>query len=74
MASNLVPGTPKYGEVTAPFGLAGSINQDPLAPVEDGRTAAKSAYTTTDSTGPIDTTPSAPEGTTKGAQGTDTLK
>jgi hypothetical protein len=73
MASNLVPGTPKYGEVTAPFGLAESINQDPLAPVEDGRTAAKSAYTTTDSNGePIDTTP--PEQTTKGVQGTDTLK
>ena len=70
MASNLVPGTPKYGEVTAPFGLATSIIQDPLAPVEDGRTAAKSAYTTTDSGGdPIDTTP-----TTKGAQGTDTIK
>ena len=72
MASNLVPGTPKYGEVTAPFGLAASINQDPLAPVEDGRTAAKSAYTTTNSDGkPIDTNPPA---TTKGGQGTDTLK
>jgi hypothetical protein len=41
-----------------------------LAPVEDGRTAAKSAYTTTDSGGePIDTTP-----TTKGLQGTDTIE
>ena len=71
MASNLVPGTPKYGEVTAPTGLAGSITQDPFAPVEDGRTAATSAYTTTDSNGePIDTAPA----TTFGGDGTDTIK
>ena len=64
MASNLIPGTQKYGEVTNPFGLAGSITQDPFKPVEEGRTANKSKYTTTNSNGaPIpDQTPApAPE-------------
>ena len=51
MASNLVPGTQQYGELASPTGLAGSITQDPFSSVEAGRTAAGSAYTTTNSSG-----------------------
>ena len=51
MASNITPGTQQYCEVTAQTGLAGSITQDVLTPVEFGRTAATSAYTTTASGG-----------------------
>ena len=51
MASNLVPGTQKYGELDPAIGLTGSVTQDPFSPVEAGRTAAGSKYTTTDSSG-----------------------
>ena len=51
MASNITPGTQQYADVTNPTGLADSITQDPLTPVEYGRTAAESAYTTTGSSG-----------------------
>ena len=51
MASNLVPGTQKYGELDPAIGLTASITQDPSSPVEAGRTAAGSKYTTTDSSG-----------------------
>jgi len=51
MASNLVPGTQKYGELDPAIGLTASITQDPSSQVEAGRTAAKSKYTTTDSSG-----------------------
>ena len=51
MASNLVPGTQKYGELDPAIGQVSSITQDPFGPVEAGRTAAKSKYTTTDSEG-----------------------
>ena len=51
MATNLTPGTQQYGDVTNPTGLADSVTQDPNSPVENGRTAAKSAYTTTASSG-----------------------
>ena len=51
MASNITPGTQQYCEVANQTGLAGSITQDVLTPVEYGRTAAKSAYTTTASSG-----------------------
>lgn len=63
MASNLVPGTQQYGEldpsihITKPTGgvkqatPVASITQDPCPPVEYGRTAAGSQYTTTDSSG-----------------------
>ena len=51
MASNLVPGTQKYGELDPAIGLTASITQDPFSPVEAGRTAAGSKYTTTDSSG-----------------------
>ena len=51
MASNLVPGTQKYGELDPAIGLTASVTQDPFSPVEAGRTAAGSKYTTTDSNG-----------------------
>jgi hypothetical protein len=51
MASNLVPGTQKYGELNPAIGLTASLTQDPFSPVEAGRTAAGSMYTTTDSNG-----------------------
>ena len=64
MASNLVPGTQKYGELDPAIGLASSITQDPFSPVENGRTAAGSKYTTTDSSGAEipDQTPAPPIG------------
>ena len=57
MASSLVPGTQKYCTIEAARGIGGteSITQDGLSPVEAGRTAAKSKYTTVASSGdPID--------------------
>ncbi len=51
MASNLVPGTQQYGEIDPAIGLTASITQDPSSPVEAGRTAAGSKYTTTNSSG-----------------------
>ena len=51
MPSNLVPGTQQYGELDPAIGLTASITQDPFSPVEAGRTAAKSKYTTTASSG-----------------------
>ena len=75
MASNLVPGTQKYGELDPAIGLTASCTQDPFSPVEAGRTAAKSKYTTTDSDGdPLpDYTPAPapPEETVVAAGGTD---
>ena len=63
MASNINAGLQQYGEVTNPTGLAGSITQDPFTPVEAGKNSAKSAYTTTASSGaPIpDQTPAPAE-------------
>ena len=72
MASNITPGTQQYCEVANQTGLAGSITQDVLTSVEYGRTAAKSAYTTTASSGaeiPDQTPPS----TQQGGGGTDAL-
>jgi hypothetical protein len=62
MASNLVPGTQKFGELDPAIGLTGSITQDPFSPVESGRTARKSKYTTTNSSGGAipDQTPAPP--------------
>jgi hypothetical protein len=53
MASNLVPGVQKYCKIEAARGIGGmeSITQDGLSPVEAGLTAAKSQYTTTNSSG-----------------------
>ena len=69
MASNITPGTAQYGVIANPTGKAESTTQigAQLTPVEHGRTAAKSAYTTTASTGPIG------GGTTFGAVATVTL-
>ncbi len=52
MASNITPGTQQFGEITNPTGKAGSTTQigATLTPVEVGRTAASSAYTTTTNT------------------------
>lgn len=74
MASNITPGTQQYCEVASPTGLAGSCTQDVLSPVEYGRTAAKSAYTTTASNGANlpDYTPPAAD-TTSGGGGSDTV-
>ena len=53
MASDLTPGTQQYGEIDSDRAIGGlnSTTQDPLTPVEYGRTAAKSKYTTTASSG-----------------------
>jgi|14BtaG_2_1085337.scaffolds.fasta_scaffold31912_2 hypothetical protein len=51
MASTLVPGTQKYGELDPAIGLTASVTQDPFSAVENGRTAAGSKYTTTNSSG-----------------------
>ena len=53
MASNITPGTQQYGTIEAARGIGGteSVTQDPLTPVEYGRTAAASKYTTTASSG-----------------------
>jgi len=63
MASNLVPGTQKYGELDPAIGLTASLTQDPFSPVEAGRTTLKSKYTTTNSNGAEipDQTPAPPE-------------
>ena len=75
MASNLVPGTQKYGELDPAIGLTASITQDPFSPVEAGRTAAGSKYTTTDSSGEEipDQSPAPPPGTVEGGIGEDVL-
>ena len=72
MASNITAGTQQYGEVANPTGKAGSITQDPFTPVEAGNNSAKSAYTTTASSGnPIgDQTPAQ---TQSGGGGGDSL-
>lgn len=53
MASNLVPGTQKYCTIEAVRGIGGveTVTQDGLSPVEAGLTAAKSKYTTVNSSG-----------------------
>ena len=57
MASNITPGTQQYAEIEGARGISlrlaevGSVTQDPLTPVEYGRTAAGSKYTTTASSG-----------------------
>ena len=53
MASNLTPGTGQHATVTNPTGLAGSVSQNPCAPVEAGKASAKSAYTTVTKSGPL---------------------
>jgi len=72
MASNITPGTQQYCDVANPTGLAGSITQDVLTSVEYGRTAAKSAYTTTASSG-AEIPDQTPQATQQGAGGNDAL-
>ena len=72
MASNITPGTQQYCEVANPTGLAGSISQDVLTSVEYGRTAAKSAYTTTASSG-AEIPDQTPPATVSGGGGGDVL-
>ena len=72
MASNITPGTQQYCDVANPTGLAGSITQDVLTSVEYGRTAAKSAYTTTASSG-AEIPDQTPAQTQSGGGGNDAL-
>ena len=53
MASNLDTGVGQHATVTNPTGMAGSVTQNPAAPVEAGLNSAKSAYTTTTSSAPL---------------------
>ena len=53
MATNIDPGVGKHATVTSPTGLAGSVSQNPMTPVEYGRIAAKSKYTTMTSSDPL---------------------
>ena len=73
MASNITPGLQQYCEVTNKTGLAGSCTQDAFTPVEFGKNSAKSAYTTTASSGNElpDYTPA--QATQQGAGGNDTV-
>ena len=50
---SLKPGQGVHGEITNPPALATGVVQNPMTPVEYGRTAAKSKYTVTDDTGPL---------------------
>ena len=53
MASNLDTGVGQHATITNPTGMAGSVTQNPAAPVEAGLNSAKSAYTTTTSSAPL---------------------
>ena len=53
MASDITPGVGKHATVANPTALAGSVSQNPMTPVEYGRTAAKSKYTTVTSSDPL---------------------
>ena len=53
MATNITPGVGQHATITNPTGLAGSVTQNPLTPVEYGETAAKSKYTTVTSSDPL---------------------
>ena len=53
MASNIDAGVGQHATVTNPTGLAGSVSQNPLTPVQYGKNSAKSAYTTVTSSDPL---------------------
>ena len=72
MAANITSGTQQYCEVTNPTGLAGSCTQDAFTPVEFGKNSAKSAYTTTASSG-NELPDYTPAPTQQGAGGNDTV-
>ena len=73
MASNITAGTQQYCEVANPTGLATSCTQDVATPVEFGSNSAKSAYTTTASSGADLPDYKATADTTSGGSGTDTV-
>ena len=50
---SLKPGQQVHGAVTNPPALATGVIQNPMTPVEYGRTAEKSKYTVADDTGPL---------------------
>ena len=53
MASNIDAGVGQHATLTNPTGLAGSVSQNPLTPVQAGKNSAKSAYTTVTSSDPL---------------------
>ena len=53
MASNIDAGVGQHATLTNPTGLAGSVTQNPLTPVQYGKNSAKSAYTTVTSSDPL---------------------
>ena len=53
MATNIDAGVGQHATITNPTGLAGSITQNPLTPVQYGNNSAKSAYTTVTSSDPL---------------------
>ena len=53
MATNIDAGVGQHATITNPTGLAGSVTQNPLTPVQYGNNSAKSAYTTVSSTDPL---------------------
>ena len=50
---SLKPGQGVHGEITNPPALATGVVQNPMTPVEYGRTAEKSKYTVTEDTSPL---------------------
>ena len=63
---SLKPGQGVHGEITNPPALATGVVQNPMTPVEYGRTAEKSKYTVTDDTSDL---PDFGTGTSGGASG-----
>ena len=53
MATNIDAGVGQHATITNPTGLAGSVTQNPLTPVQYGNNSAKSAYTTVTSGDPL---------------------
>ena len=53
MATNIDAGVGQHATLTNPTGLAGSVTQNPLTPVQYGKNSAKSAYTTVTSSDPL---------------------
>ena len=58
MATNIDAGVGQHATITNPTGLAGSVTQNPLTPVQYGNNSAKSAYTTVTSSDPLVPEPS----------------
>ena len=63
---SLKPGQEVHAEITNPTGLATGVVQNPMTPVEYGRTAASSKYTVTDDTSDL---PDFGTGSSGGASG-----